>query len=147
MLEYLMLIVIIGFIALGLFIYILFRKRFESLIGITDSAEKLKTTVEIVEKFSSGILQQIDSMRNIQQDFQEKFTSFFDMLVMKPSTKGIVGEGIVRMILSSLPEECWCEQYQIPGSGRVDFVVNLHSFNKLLPIDSKFKVSSVHAVC
>lgn len=127
---------------MGIFIYILFKKRFESLSGITESAEKLKTTVETVEKFSTGILQQIDSMRNIQQNLQEKFTSFFDMLAMKPSTKGIVGEGIVKMILSSLPEECWCEQHQIPDSGKVDFVVHLASIGRILPIDAKFTIPS-----
>ena len=42
------------------------------------------------------------------------------MLIIKPSVRGSVGEGIVKFILNRFPEELWKEQCEIPGCGIVD---------------------------
>ena len=53
---------------------------------------------------------------------------------------GKVGEGIVKFILSSFPERLWKEQYNISGSGIVDFAIFLPPDNKVLPLDAKFSM-------
>jgi len=62
------------------------------------------------------------------------------MLIMKPSVKGRVGEGIVKFILSSFPEKLWKEQYKISGSGIVDFAIFMPPDDKILPMDAKFSL-------
>jgi len=64
---------------------------------------------------------------------------FFDMLKMKPTTKGGFGENIVEILLSNLPRDLVKTQYQpCDISGRIDFTVELIESDLLLPIDSKF---------
>ncbi|MHA1156037.1 MAG: DNA recombination protein RmuC [Candidatus Heimdallarchaeota archaeon] len=64
---------------------------------------------------------------------------FFDLLKMKPTTKGGFGENIVEILLSNLPNDSVKTQYQPPDiSGRIDFVVRLPDSDLFIPIDSKF---------
>ena len=63
------------------------------------------------------------------------------MLIMKPTVRGQVGEGIVKFILSSFPERLWKEQYTISGSGVVDFAIFLPPDDKILPMDAKFSMT------
>ncbi|MFW9922673.1 MAG: DNA recombination protein RmuC [Candidatus Thorarchaeota archaeon] len=64
---------------------------------------------------------------------------FFDMLKMKPTSRGGFGENIVEMVLSNLPNHTVKTQYQPTDiSGRIDFTVQLPQSDLLIPIDSKF---------
>jgi DNA anti-recombination protein RmuC len=64
---------------------------------------------------------------------------FFDMLRMKPTTRGGFGENIVEILLSNLPRDTIKTQYQPRDiSGRIDFAVRLPNSDLYIPIDSKF---------
>ena len=68
---------------------------------------------------------------------------FFDMLRMKPTTRGGFGENIVEILLSNLPRDTIKTQYQPRDiSGRIDFVVKLPNSDLFIPIDSKFILPS-----
>lgn len=64
---------------------------------------------------------------------------FFDMLRMKPTTRGGFGENIVEILLSNLPQGTVKMQYQPADiTGRIDFVAKLPNSDVFIPIDSKF---------
>ena len=68
---------------------------------------------------------------------------FFDMLRMKPTTRGGFGENIVEILLSNLPGDSVKTQYQPRDiTGRIDFVVQLPNSDLFIPIDSKFILPS-----
>jgi len=77
-----------------------------------------------------------DSLKDKQQETQDLLANFTDIITLKPSARGSVGEGIVRWSLGLLPDSWWDEQVTI-GGGRIDFLVNLTDDHQLL-IDSKF---------
>ncbi|MCF2144093.1 MAG: DNA recombination protein RmuC [Candidatus Heimdallarchaeota archaeon] len=65
---------------------------------------------------------------------------FFDILRLKPTAKGELGENIVSMVLANLPRQYVRKQYQprdVIGC-KIDFVVQLPDSNLFIPIDSKF---------
>jgi len=73
------------------------------------------------------------------QQFIQETQRFFDLIVYKPGTRGGVGEGIVELVLSNIPDEFVKTQYSPPDiSGRIDFMVKLPNSEFWLPIDSKF---------
>jgi len=82
----------------------------------------------------------VDDLRKLGIDLKMKFQNFYNMLIMKPSVKGKVGEGIIRFILSNFPEKLWKEQYKISGSGIVDFAIFMPPDNRILPMDAKFSL-------
>jgi DNA anti-recombination protein RmuC len=91
---------------------------------------KKKTEVNIVK----------EQMQIAVDQTTREMQKFFDILRMKPTTKGGFGENIVDLLLSNLPQQYIRSQYQpkdLSGS-RIDFVVKLPKSNMLLPIDSKF---------
>ncbi len=101
---------------------------------IKNSINTLQTDVmsQLIElRTMSGELQ------NTQKDTQSSFDKFVSLIRMRPQTKGALGEGIVRWVLSSLPSNSWKEQVTISG-GRVDFVVYLPPDQEKVLIDSKF---------
>jgi DNA anti-recombination protein RmuC len=131
------LIILIGIII----IYKLLRDKFQSIDTINDSAIKLDTTVSSIEKLNATLFNQVDDLRKLGMDLKFNFQNFYDMLIMKPTVRGQVGEGIVKFILSSFPERLWKEQYHISGSGVVDFAIFLPPDDKILPMDAKFSMT------
>ena len=121
-------------------IYMFLRNKFQAIDTISDSASKLDGTVSTIQTLSGNLFKQIADLTKLQSELKLNFQSFYDMLIMKPSVKGKVGEGIVRFILSSFPEKLWKEQYKISGSGIVDFVIFMPPDNKILPMDAKFSL-------
>ena len=136
-------IIIISFIVIVLIeaiIYMFLRNKFQAIDTIRDSASKLDGTVSTIQSFSVSFFEQINNLTNLQSELKLKFQHFYDMLVLKPSVKGKVGEGIVKFILSSFPEKLWKEQYKISGSGIVDFAIFMPPDNRILPMDAKFSL-------
>lgn len=86
-------------------IYMFLGNKFQAMDIISDSASKLDGTVSTIQILSSNLFDQIASLTKLQSELKMNFQSFYDMLIMKPSVKGKVGEGIVRFILSSFPEK------------------------------------------
>ena len=121
-------------------IYMFLRNKFQAIDTISDSASKLDGTVSTIQTLSGNLFKQIADLTKLQSELKLNFQSFYDMLIMKPSVKGKVGEGIVRFILSSFPEKLWKEQYKISGSGIVDFAIFMPPDNKILPMDAKFSL-------
>lgn len=121
-------------------IYIFLRNKFQTIDIISDSASKLDGTVSTIQVLSGNLFKQIDGLTKLQSELKLNFQSFYDMLIMKPSVKGRVGEGIVKFILSSFPEKLWKEQYKISGSGIVDFAIFMPPDNRILPMDAKFSL-------
>ena len=121
-------------------IYMFLRNKFRTIDTISDSASKLDGTVSTIQILSSNLFEQIAGLTKLQSELKLNFQSFYDMLIMKPSVKGKVGEGIVRFILSSFPEKLWKEQYKISGSGIVDFAIFMPPDNRILPMDAKFSL-------
>jgi len=75
----------------------------------------------------------------MQENLDGRVSTLFDVLAMKPSARGGIGEGIVRFIIGALPETCWCEKPTITGiEGQMDFALFLPPDGKILPLDSKF---------
>ncbi len=138
-----LIIVIISVIVIVLIeamIYMFLRNKFQTIDTIRDSASKLDGTVLTITTLSSDLFKQIAGLTKIQSELKLNFQSFYDMLIMKPSVKGRVGEGIVKFILSSFPEKLWKEQYKISGSGIVDFAIFMPPDNRILPMDAKFSL-------
>jgi len=129
------LIIVIEFI-----IYKEFEKRFQSIDKFSDSASKLDGTVSTMQTLSSNLFNQVNAVKDLQADLKLKFQNFYDMLIMKPSVKGRVGEGIVKFILSSFPEDLWEDQCEINGCGIVDFAIFMPPDRKILPMDAKFSL-------
>ena len=116
------------------------RNKFQTIDTISDSAIKLDTTVLSIQSLSGTLFSQVDDLRKLGIDLKMKFQNFYNMLIMKPSVKGKVGEGIIRFILSNFPEKLWKEQYKISGSGIVDFAIFMPPDNRILPMDAKFSL-------
>ena len=121
-------------------IYMFLRNKFQAIDTIRDSASKLDGTVSTIQTLSGNLFEQIAGLTKLQSELKLNFQSFYDMLIMKPSVKGRVGEGIVKFILSSFPEKLWKEQYKISGSGIVDFAIFMPPDNRILPMDAKFSL-------
>ena len=121
-------------------IYMFLRNKFQAIDTIRDSASKLDGTVSTIQTLSGNLFEQIAGLTKLQTELKLNFQSFYDMLIMKPSVKGRVGEGIVKFILSSFPEKLWKEQYKISGSGIVDFAIFMPPDNRILPMDAKFSL-------
>lgn len=121
-------------------IYMFLRNKFQAIDTISDSASKLDGTVSTIQTISGNLFEQIAGLTKLQSELKLNFQSFYDMLIMKPSVKGRVGEGIVKFILSSFPEKLWKEQYKISGSGIVDFAIFMPPDNRILPMDAKFSL-------
>ena len=121
-------------------IYVFLRNKFRAIDTISDSASKLDGTVSTIQILSGNLFEQIAGLTKLQSELKLNFQSFYDMLIMKPSVKGKVGEGIVRFILSSFPEKLWKEQYKISDSGIVDFAIFMPPDNRILPMDAKFSL-------
>lgn len=121
-------------------IYMFLRNKFRAIDTISDSASKLDGTVSTIQILSGNLFEQIAGLTKLQSELKLNFQSFYDMLIMKPSVKGKVGEGIVRFILSSFPEKLWKEQYKISDSGIVDFAIFMPPDNRILPMDAKFSL-------
>jgi len=121
-------------------IYMFLRNKFRTIDTISDSASKLDGTVSTIQILSGNLFEQIAGLTKLQSELKLNFQSFYDMLIMKPSVKGKVGEGIVRFILSSFPEKLWKEQYKISDSGIVDFAIFMPPDNRILPMDAKFSL-------
>ena len=121
-------------------IYMFLRNKFQAIDTIRDSASKLDGTVSTIQILSGNLFEQIAGLTKLQSELKLNFQSFYDMLIMKPSVKGKVGEGIVRFILSSFPEKLWKEQYKISGSGIVDFAIFMPPDGRILPMDAKFSL-------
>ena len=121
-------------------IYMFLRNKFQAIDIIRDSASKLDGTVSTIQTLSGNLFEQIAGLTKLQTELKLNFQSFYDMLIMKPSVKGRVGEGIVKFILSSFPEKLWKEQYKISDSGIVDFAIFMPPDNRILPMDAKFSL-------
>lgn len=121
-------------------IYKLLRDKFRSIDSINDSAIRLDTTVRSIEVFNDTLFNQVDDLKKLGTEMKFNFQNFYDSLIMKPTVRGKVGEGIVKFILSSFPERLWKEQYNISGSGVVDFAIFLPPDDRILPMDAKFSM-------
>ncbi len=121
-------------------IYMFLRNKFQEIDTIGNSAIRLDTTVTSIENLNATLFRQVDDLRKLGTDLKLDFRNFYDMLIMKPSVKGQVGEGIVKIILSSFPEKLWKEQYNISGSGIVDFAIFMPPDDRILPMDAKFSL-------
>ncbi|MBA7530302.1 hypothetical protein ES705_22505 [subsurface metagenome] len=131
---------VIVIVLIEVMIYMFLRNKFQAIDTIRDSASKLDGTVSTIQTLSSNLFEQIAGLTKLQSELKLNFQSFYDMLIMKPSVKGRVGEGIVKFILSSFPEKLWKEQYKISGSGIVDFAIFMPPDNRILPMDAKFSL-------
>ena len=131
---------VIAIIIIELMIYMFLRNKFRVIDTIRDSASKLDGTVSTIQTLSSNLFEQIAGLTKLQSELKLNFQSFYDMLIMKPSVKGRVGENIVKFILSSFPEKLWKEQYKISGSGIVDFAIFMPPDDRILPMDAKFSL-------
>ncbi len=131
---------VILIIIIQVIIYKILEKRFQSIDKISDSANKLDGTVSTIQILSSNLFEQVSAVKDLQADLKLKFQNFYDMLIMKPSVKGRVGEGIVKFILSSFPEDFWKDQYEISGCGVVDFAIFMPPDRRVLPMDAKFSL-------
>ena len=136
---------IIGFIVSSiviiLVIYAVLEKKFQTFDKITESSAKLEGTVTTIQNLSKTLFDQIDSVRTLEEDLKLRFQKFYDTLIMKPSTRGTVGEGIIKLLLNCFPEDLWQEQYDIPDGGRVDFAIFMPPDRRIVPLDSKFSFS------
>ncbi len=101
----------------------------------------MKNSLNTLQTDVMGQLKELREMsrdlQTTQKDTQSSFEKFVSLVRMRPQTKGEVGEGIVRWVLSSLPANSWKEQVTISG-GRVDFIVYLPPDQEKVLIDSKF---------
>ncbi|MBA7581744.1 hypothetical protein ES708_23655 [subsurface metagenome] len=131
---------VIVIVLIEVMIYMFLRNKFQAIDTIRDSASKLDGTVSTIQTLSSNLFEQIAGLTKLQSELKLNFQSFYDMLIMKPSVKGRVGEGIVKFILSSFPEKLWKEQYKISGSGIVDFAIFMPPDDRILPMDAKFSL-------
>ncbi len=131
---------VVVIVLIEVMIYMFLRKKFQVIDTIRDSASKLDGTVSTIQTLSGNLFKQIDGLTKLQSELKLNFQSFYDMLIMKPSVKGRVGEGIVKFILSSFPEKLWKEQYKISGSGIVDFAIFMPPDDRILPMDAKFSL-------
>lgn len=131
---------VIVIVLIEVMIYMFLRNKFQAIDTISDSASKLDGTVSTIQILSGNLFKQIDGLTKLQSELKLNFQSFYDMLIMKPSVKGRVGEGIVKFILSSFPEKLWKEQYKISGSGIVDFAIFMPPDDRILPMDAKFSL-------
>ncbi len=141
--EAILIIVIISIVVtvtINLIIYMFLRNKFQAIDIIRDSAIKLDTTVSTITTLSGNLFKQIAGLTKLQSELKLNFQSFYDKLIMKPSVKGRVGEGIIKFILSSFPEKLWKEQYKISGSGVVDFAIFMPPDDRILPMDAKFSL-------
>ncbi|MFW9881434.1 MAG: DNA recombination protein RmuC [Candidatus Thorarchaeota archaeon] len=127
-------------IIVQIIIYVILRKKFQSVDKINESTLRLDGTVSTIQSLSNTLFKQVDDVKVIQTDLKLSFQNFYDMLIMKPSVRGRVGEGIVKFILSSFPENLWQEQCEISGCGIVDFAIFMPPDNRILPMDSKFSL-------
>lgn len=121
-------------------IYKIIKNKFKAIEAINDSAIKLDATVTSIQSLSGTLFSQVDDLRKMGIDLKLNFQNFYDMLIMKPTVRGRVGEGIVKFILSSFPESLWKEQYRISGAGIVDFAIFMPPDNKIVPMDVKFSL-------
>ncbi len=103
---------IVIIIVLAFIIYILLQKKFQHVNKISDTSNRLDGTVSTIQTLSNSLFNQIDSIRSIGENLREGFQKFYDTLLMKPSAKGTLGEGIF------MPPD-----------------------NLILPLDSKFSIS------
>ena len=131
---------VVVIVLIEVMIYMFLRNKFQAIDTIRDSASKLDGTVSTIQTLSSNLFEQIAGLTKLQSELKLNFQSFYDMLIMKPSVKGRVGEGIVKFILSSFPEKLWKEQYKISGSGIVDFAIFMPPDDRILPMDAKFSL-------
>jgi len=131
---------VIIIVVVQIVIYLVLRNKFQSVDKINESALKLDGTVTTIQALSNTLFKQVDDVRVLQTDIKLSFQNFYDTLIMKPSVRGRVGEGIVRFILSSFPENLWQEQCNISGCGIVDFAIFMPPDNRILPMDSKFSL-------
>lgn len=131
---------VVVIVLIEVMIYTFLRNKFQAIDTIRDSASKLDGTVSTIQTLSSNLFEQIAGLTKLQSELKLNFQSFYDMLIMKPSVKGRVGEGIVKFILSSFPEKLWKEQYKISGSGIVDFAIFMPPDDRILPMDAKFSL-------
>jgi len=131
---------VIVIVLIEIMIYMFLRNKFQAIDTIRDSASKLDGTVSTIQTLSSNLFEQIAGLTKLQSELKLNFQSFYDMLIMKPSVKGRVGEGIVKFILSSFPEKLCKEQYKISGSGIVDFAIFMPPDDRILPMDAKFSL-------
>lgn len=127
-------------VVLEVIIYTILRNKFQAIDKISESAIRLDSTVSSIETLNATLFNQVDDLRKLGIDLKLNFQNFYDMLIMKPTVRGKVGEGIVKFILSSFPERFWKEQYKISGSGIVDFAIFVPPDNKILPLDAKFSL-------
>jgi DNA anti-recombination protein RmuC len=133
---------------------------------IKNHIRKIERSSEDISTVSSGIIQQSNTftqfmattiqnlqgnlniqfkeLRDMQRDLsktqrdtQGSFDKFVKLVRMNPQTKGKMGEGLIRWVLSSLPQSTWKEQVKITG-GQVDFVIYLPPNQEQVLIDSKF---------
>jgi DNA anti-recombination protein RmuC len=128
-------------VLMEILIYKILRDKFRSIDTINDSAIRLDTTVSSIENLNAALFGQVDDLRKLGTDLKFNFQNFYDMLIMKPTVRGQVGEGIVKFILSSFPERLWKEQYRISQSGVVDFAIFLPPDDRILPMDAKFSMT------
>ena len=131
---------VVVIVLIEVMIYMFLRKKFQAIDTIRDSASKLDGTVSTIQTLSGNLFKQIDGLTKLQSELKLNFQSFYDMLIMKPSVKGKVGENFVKFILSSFPEKLWKEQYKISGSGIVDFAIFMPPDDRILPMDAKFSL-------
>lgn len=131
---------VVVIVLIEVMIYMFLRNKFQAIDTISVSASKLDGTVSTIQILSGNLFKQIDGLTKLQSELKLNFQSFYDMLIMKPSVKGRVGEGIVKFILSSFPEKLWKEQYKISGSGIVDFAIFMPPDDRILPMDAKFSL-------
>ncbi len=127
-------------VLMEIIIYKMLKSKFQAIDKVRDSAIRLEATVSSIQNLSGTLFSQVDDLRKLGIDLKLNFQNFYNMLIMKPSVRGKVGEGIVKFILSSFPERLWKEQYNISGSGIVDFAIFMPPDNKILPMDAKFSM-------
>ena len=128
-------------VLMEILIYKILRDKFHSIDTIKESAIRLDSTVNSIENLNVALFTQVDGLKKLGTDLKFSFQNFYDMLIMKPTVRGQVGEGIVKFILSSFPERLWEEQYKISGSGVVDFAILLPPDDRILPLDAKFSMT------
>lgn len=125
-----------------------FTKSSQNLVetagNLTIANSNLQNQISNIE---TSISTQLEGLRGAQQQLSVlqtetsmKFQNFLDLIKMKSTAKGELGETIVRWVLENIPDTFWEEQVTIKG-GRVDFRIRIPPENKYLLIDSKFWTS------
>jgi len=100
-----------------------------------------------VDSLSNNFETQMVELRGLQQQLlveqhqtADTFNRFQAIITMKPTAKGRVGEGLIKWVLSQLPQGTWDEQSKVEG-GIIDFNIHLNDKSDLY-LDSKFSFPS-----